>query len=97
MKALEILKEYKRAMKKFVDSFDDDCKDDDEYISAIKHIKQLDEAIAELEALAFESLKKRSCKNCKKWVGNAPFRGFCSVTGSSCCLGGCNDYWELKK
>jgi hypothetical protein len=41
--------------------------------------------------------KKRSCDNCKKWVGNAPFRGFCSVTGSSCCLGGCNDYWELKK
>ena len=39
----------------------------------------------------------KSCENCKQWVGNAPFKGFCNVTGSSCCLGGCNDYFEPKQ
>lgn len=43
-----------------------------------------------------EALENRSCENCKQWVGNAPFKGFCNVTGSSCCLGGCNDYFEPK-
>lgn len=48
LKAIEILKENKRVMESFVNSFDNDCKDD-EYISANEYIKQLDEAIEELE------------------------------------------------
>lgn len=48
LKAIEILKENKRVMESFVNSFDNDCKDD-EYISANEYIKQLDEAIKELE------------------------------------------------
>lgn len=49
LKALEILKEDKRTITIFIESFDDDCKDDDEYISANKYLVQLDEAIKELE------------------------------------------------
>lgn len=49
LKAIEILKENKRVMEKFVNFFDNDCKDDDEYISANEYINQLDEAIKELE------------------------------------------------
>lgn len=49
LKAIEILKENKRVMEDFVNSFDEDSKDDDEYISANEYIKQLDEAIKELE------------------------------------------------
>lgn len=43
LKAIEILKENKRVMEDFVNSFDNDCKDDDEYISANEYINQLDE------------------------------------------------------
>lgn len=69
-------------------------------------------AIAELEAYItnYQGIKRRldkaletlntmnikSCEKCKKWVGNAPFKGFCSVTGSTIDLGGCNDYFEPK-
>ena len=49
LKAIEVLKENKILMINFVDSFDDDSKDDDEYISACKYIEQLSEAIKELE------------------------------------------------
>lgn len=49
LKAMEILKENKRVMENFVNSFDNDSKDDDEYISANEYINQLDEAIKELE------------------------------------------------
>ena len=49
LKAIEILKENKRVMENFVNSFDNDSKDDDEYISANEYINQLDEAIKELE------------------------------------------------
>lgn len=80
MKALEILKEHKYSL---------DCLIRTDVVSHL--LKQTNEAIKELE-----SLENRKCENCKKWVGNAPFKGFCSVTGSSCCLGGCNDYFELK-
>lgn len=81
LKALEILKENKRVMEVFVNSFDEDSKDDDEYISANEYIKQLDEAIKELEAYitnnqgikrrldkALETLStinNRNCENCK--------------------------------
>jgi ribonuclease HII len=60
MKALEILKENKEQMIKFINCFDDDCKEDDEYLSACKYINQIDEAIKELE-----ELENRSCENCK--------------------------------
>ena len=49
LKAIEILKENKRVMENFVNSFDNDSKDDDEYISANEYINQLDEGIKELE------------------------------------------------
>lgn len=49
LKAIEVLKENKILMINFIDSFDDDSKDDDEYISACKYIEQLSEAIKELE------------------------------------------------
>lgn len=49
LKAIEILKENKRVMENFVNSFDNDSKDDDEYISANEYINQLNEAIKELE------------------------------------------------
>lgn len=44
----------------------------------------------------YNDFENKKCENCKQWVGNAPFKGFCNVTGSSCCLGGCNDYFETK-
>ena len=65
LKAIEILKHNKNAMIKFINSFDDDCKEDDEYISGNKYIEELDEAIKELE-----ELNNISCLNCKKYKGN---------------------------
>lgn len=49
MKALDILKENKKAITIFINSFADDQYDDDEYISANKYLIQIDEAIKELE------------------------------------------------
>ena len=60
MKALDILKENKRVIMIFIDSFADDQQDDDEYISANKYLVQLDEAIKELEE--FLSIKKPTPK-----------------------------------
>lgn len=59
LKAIEILKHNKNAMIKFINSFDDDCKEDDEYISGNKYIEELNEAIKELE-----ELNNRSCLSC---------------------------------
>ena len=60
LKAIEILKHNKNAMIKFINSFDDDCKEDGEYISGNKYIEELDEAIKELE-----ELNNISCESCK--------------------------------
>ena len=68
MKVIKILKENKRVMKNFVNSFDNDCKDDDEYISANEYINQLDETIRELE-----ELNSRSCYNCSYYEFNKGF------------------------
>ncbi len=74
LKALEILRENKRAIMIFIDSFADDQKDDDEYISANKYLVQLDDGIRELERLKdiiyekdkkLEELQNRSCNKCK--------------------------------
>ena len=62
LKAIEILKYNKNAMIKFINSFDDDCKEDDEYISGNKYIEELNEAIKELE-----ELNNRSCVSCKHY------------------------------
>lgn len=52
--------------------------------------------VAEMLYDTIEKYENKKCENCTQWVGNAPFKGFCNVTGSSCCLGGCNDYFEPK-
>lgn len=62
LKALEILKYNKNTMIKFINSFDDDCKEDDEYISGNKYIEELDLAINELE-----ELNNRSCIKCNTY------------------------------
>ena len=109
MKALEILKENKRVMENFVNSFDNDCKDDDEYISANEYINQLDEAIKEFEELIAKD-KSKNCEECYnktklaiKALENRSCSnckhwelGWCFKLGSSLDIGGCGDYWEQK-
>ena len=60
MKALNVLNESKRAICIFIDSFDEESKEDDEYTSSIKYLEEINEAIKELE-----DLENRSCEDCK--------------------------------
>ena len=60
MKALNVLNESKRAICIFIDSFDEESKEDDEYTSSIKYLEEINEAIKELE-----ELENRSCDSCK--------------------------------
>ena len=60
MKALNVLNESKRAICIFIDSFDEESKEDDEYTSSIKYLEEINEAIKELE-----DFKNRSCVTCK--------------------------------
>lgn len=85
MKAIEILKYNKNAMIKFINSFDDDCKEDDEYISGNKYIEELNEAIKELE-----ELNNRSCEGCK--------HNTYEFENTECiyCSRRCGDYYEAK-
>lgn len=59
MKALNVLNESKRAICIFIDSFDEESKEDDEYTSSVKYLEEINEAIKELE-----DLENRSCDSC---------------------------------
>lgn len=93
LKALEILKYNKNIMIKFINSFDDDCKEDDEYISGNKYIEELNEAIKELE-----ELNNRSCEGCKfgKFgVNSIGVEVECSLNWN--CSRGHSDKFEAKE
>ena len=62
----------------------------DEYIHG-ELTSDIKEAIKELE-----DLQNRSCENCKH-QNEGSSRFFCSKINISFDIGGCGDYWEIKR
>ena len=68
MKALEFLKKNQVLFQELIDAYSDsgDYDGDYDYESAVITLKELDEAISELEALQ----QPKSCYDCKHWFPN---------------------------
>lgn len=60
LKAIETLKEFREDINKFLNSFDEEYKKDEEYMGAKTTLLKINEAIKELEIL-----QNKSCENCK--------------------------------
>lgn len=60
IKALEYLKKEEKMFQEFLECYDEDQKEDEEYLSVLSALLEVQEAISELEAQY-----AKSCKECK--------------------------------